>query len=412
MTFHHETLANGLQVIAELNESACSVAAGFFVKTGSRDETPALAGVSHFLEHMVFKGTSRRDALAVNRDLDRVGAKHNAMTSEEDTVYHLACLPEYLPAAFDVLADILRPSLRDDDFLTEKKVIIEEIRMYQDNPMMVAYEAAKEAHFSPHPLGQSVLGTIESIERLTAEQMRSYYAERYAASNLVLAVAGNTRWDEVVGLARRHCDAWPGGTTVRTISPARGRSACQGLLREEDQQETLVAVADAPPLESPDRYAAGLLATILGDHTGSRLYWALVDPGHADGADLSYQEFNGAGAYYTFIGCDPDLAQENVGRLAEVLRKTQSDGVTADELLQAQNKLLARMVLGSERPMGRLMPLGFHWAYRGEYVPIAGELERYLAVTVDDIRRLLDRWPMLPLTLVTAGPRVEINPAW
>lgn len=412
MTFHHAKLDNGLDVIAELNERAHSVATGFFVKTGSRDESVDLAGVSHFLEHMIFKGTERRDALAVNRDLDRVGAKHNAMTSEEDTVYHLACLPEYLPAAFDVLADILRPSLRDEDFETEKKVIIEEIRMYQDNPMMVVYEAAKEAHFSPHPLGQSVLGTIESIEALTAAQMRGYFAERYAASNVVLAVAGRSQWEEVLNLAQTCCGGWEPGRASRQAPPARGNSACRTLLREEDSQETIVAVIDGPPLESDDRYAAGLLATILGDHTGSRLYWTLVDPGHADGAELSYQEYNGAGAFFAFLSCDPDQAQANVERLAGLLRLTLAEGVTPDELTQAQNKLLSRVVLGSERPMGRLMPLGFHWAYRHEYVPVDVELERYLAVTVEDLRRVLDRWPLLPLTLVAAGPETNVRPSW
>ena len=119
--------------------------------------------MSHFLEHMTFKGTDARDAVAVNRDFDRVGAKHNAQTSEEDTFYHVTCLPEYLPQAFDVLSDILRPTLRADDFETEKKVIVEEIRMYLDNPMSVAYEAAKAAHFGAHPLGNSILGTVESI---------------------------------------------------------------------------------------------------------------------------------------------------------------------------------------------------------------------------------------------------------
>ena len=114
MQFHHTTLDNGLEVIAELNDRAHSVAAGFFVKTGSRDESGELAGVSHFLEHMTFKGTPRRDAVAVNRDFDRVGAKHNAQTSEEDTFYHVTCLPEYLPQAFDVLSDILRPTLRGE----------------------------------------------------------------------------------------------------------------------------------------------------------------------------------------------------------------------------------------------------------------------------------------------------------
>src|SRR6476619_4396092 len=204
MHFHHTVLDNGLQVIAELNDRAYSVAAGFFVKTGSRDETSELAGVSHFLEHMTFKGTPRRDALAVNRDFDRVGAKHNARTSEEDTFYHVTCLPEYLPQAFDVLSDILRPTLREEDFETEKKVILEEIRMYQDNPMSVAYDAAKEVHFGSHPLGQSILGTIASIEGLKIEQMRDYFARCYGAGNIVLAVAGKTDWDQVVALAQAH----------------------------------------------------------------------------------------------------------------------------------------------------------------------------------------------------------------
>jgi predicted Zn-dependent peptidase len=409
--FHRTTLPNGLQVIAELNDRAYSVASGFFVKTGSRDEPDELAGVSHFLEHMIFKGTERRDALAVNRDLDRVGAKHNAQTSEEDTVYHVTCLPEYLDGAFEVLADILRPSLRAEDFETEKKVIVEEIKMYQDNPMMVAYEAAKELHFAPHPLGHSVLGTVESIEGLEVDRMRGYFADRYGPSNIVLAVAGKTEWDHVVALADRFCGGWTGGRAGRAVAPARGTAAFKALLREDDNQMTILGVADAPPLESSDRYAAGLLATILGDHTGSRLYWALIDPGHADGIELSYQDYNGAGAFYTFLSCDPEEAQVNLGRIAGTLRQVMAEGVTEQELTQAKNKVLARTVLRSERPMGRLMALGYHWSYRGEYVPVEQELEEYSRVTPGDIRGILNRWPLLPMTTVSVGPTTEIHPA-
>src|SRR5580765_7389924 len=134
MPFHSQVLSNGLQLIGETSPSARSVALGFFVRTGARDETPQVSGVSHFLEHMVFKGTPRRTALDVNRDFDRIGADYNAFTSEENTVFHAAVLPEYLPQAFDILADILRPSLRDDDFNREKNVIIEEIGIYDDKP--------------------------------------------------------------------------------------------------------------------------------------------------------------------------------------------------------------------------------------------------------------------------------------
>src|SRR5580704_18451331 len=148
MPFHSQKLPNGLQVIAETSPSARSVALGFFVRTGSRDETPEVSGVTHFLEHMVFKGTPRRTALDVNRDFDRIGAHYNAFTSEENTVFYAAILPEYLPQAVDILADILRPSLRGEDFEMEKKVIIEEIGMYEDQPTWSAYDNAKKAFFA------------------------------------------------------------------------------------------------------------------------------------------------------------------------------------------------------------------------------------------------------------------------
>jgi len=410
LQFHQKTLPNGLQVIAELNDRAHSVASGFFVRTGSRDEAPEVAGVSHFLEHMVFKGTPRRDALAVNRDFDRVGAKHNAQTSEEDTVYHATCLPEYLPRTIEVLADILRPNLHEDDFETEKKVIIEEIRMYLDNPMMVAYEAAKAAHFAPHPLGQSVLGTVESITAMTPTRMRDYFARRYGPANIVLAVAGKTDWEQVVALAETHCGAWEGGEAPRLAAPSKGNGSFQAILRADDHQQTVIGVSDAPPLESDDRYAAALLSTILGDHTGSRLYWALIDPGLADGVDLSYQDYNGAGVFYTFLSCEPAQAQENLGLIADVYGRMRSGGPSEAELTQAQNKVLARTVLRSERPMGRLMPLGFHWTYRREHLPVSAEMDAYSAVTLSDLRRILDRWPLLPMTIVSVGPTADLHP--
>ena len=409
MPFHQTRLDNGLEVIAELNDRAHSVAAGFFVKTGSRDESSDLAGVSHFLEHMTFKGTPRRDALAVNRDFDRVGAKHNAQTSEEDTFYHVTCLPEYLPPAFDVLSDILRPTLRGEDFDTEKQVIIEEIRMYLDNPMSVAYEAAKMAHYGGHPLGNSILGTVESITAMTADRMREYFARRYSPANIVLAFAGKGKWEPLLELARAHCGSWEGGPASRQAVPARGTRAFRTILRADDQQQTVVGVGDGPPLESPDRYAAHLLATILGDHTGSRLYWELIDPGHADGAELSYQDYNQSGAFFTFLSCEPDSTRANLGRIAEVYKSLMREGPTEEELVQAKNKVLARSVLRSERPMGRLASLGFHWMYHGAYISVEQELEAFNRVTLADLKRLLAQWPLWPMTIVSVGPTTDVS---
>ncbi len=410
MRFHHAKLPNGLEVIAELNDRAYSVASGFFVKTGSRDESSTVAGVSHFLEHMTFKGTARRDALTVNRDFDRVGAKHNAQTSEEDTFYHVTCLPEYLPAAFDVLSDILRPTLRDEDFETEKKVIIEEIRMYLDNPMSVVYEAAKSAHFGEHPLGNSILGTVESINALSIDEMRAYFDRRYSPRNIVLGFAGKGDWSELLALTEKHCSHWEGGPAERQAVPVRGTKTFQTLLRQDDQQQTIVGVSDAPPLETEDRYAAHLLATILGDHTGSRLYWTLIDPGLADGAELSYQDYNQAGSFFTFLSCEPEETQSNLHRIADLYRGVMAEGVSEEELSQSKNKVLARSVLRSERPMGRLGSLGFHWAYRHSYLPLEDELAAFSRVTVDDLDRLLREWPLWPMTIASVGPTTSLKP--
>src|SRR5205807_1102864 len=198
-------LPNGLQIIAETSPSARSVALGFFVRTGSRDETPEICGVTHFLEHMVFKGTPRRTALDVNRDFDQIGANYNAFTSEENTVFYAAILPEYLPQAVDILADILRPSLRGDDFDMEKNVIIEEIGMYEDQPMWSAYDNAKRTYFAEHNLGNTILGTPDSIRALTREQMNAYFERRYVAPNITVVAAGHFDWKHLVSLVEERC---------------------------------------------------------------------------------------------------------------------------------------------------------------------------------------------------------------
>src|SRR5438874_5399 len=215
MQFHREVLPNGLTIVGETSPSARSVALGFWVRTGARDETPEVSGVTHFLEHMIFKGSDQRDALSVNRDLDRIGASPNAFTSEENTVFHAAVLPEYLFRAVDILADILRPTLRVEDFTTEKEVIIEEIGKYEDQPGYVAYEKARELFYGTHKLGNSVLGTVASIRALTRDQMYEYFRRRYVAPNITLSAAGNFDWPRLVELVEKHCGQWEAGPIGR-----------------------------------------------------------------------------------------------------------------------------------------------------------------------------------------------------
>src|SRR5262245_4464266 len=270
MEFHQHTFPNGLTIVGETSPSARSVAVGFFVRTGSRDETPAECGVSHFLEHMVFKGTPRRTAFDVNRDFDRIGASYNAFTSEENTVFYAAVLPEYLPQAVDILADILRPSLREDDFDMEKNVIIEEIGMYEDQPGWSAYDHAKKHYFAEHPLGNSILGTPESIRALRRDQMHDYFRRRYVASNVTVAVAGNYDWAKVNDLVAAACGKWENGPIGRNgIRAASGSGKTKSVTKESVTQEHVILISPAPSANASLRHAADLLAMSIGDDSGS-----------------------------------------------------------------------------------------------------------------------------------------------
>jgi predicted Zn-dependent peptidase len=410
MPFHQHTLPNGLNVIAETSPAAKSAAVGFFVRTGSRDETPEVAGVSHFLEHMVFKGTPRRSAADVNREFDRIGADYNAFTSEENTVFHAAVLPEYLPQAVDLLADILRPSLRQDDFDTEKKVIIEEIGMYEDQASWAAYDRAKQLYFADHPLGNTILGTPESITALNRDQMAGYHARRYVAPNVTVAAAGRFDFGRLVDMVMKACGGWEGGDAPREgVRQTAGSRLSRVVRKERFLQEQLVLMSPGPAADDPLRYAAATLALIVGDDSGSRLYWALVDTGLAEGADTGFHEYEGAGAFLTMVSCDPEQAGENLDKVKTILAEVQKDGITAEELQQAKSKIGSRVVRGNERPAGRMQAIGAAWTYLRQYRSVDDDLKAFDAVTPDLIREVLDRFPIDQVTELALGPLNEIN---
>ena len=208
MLYRQHQLANGLEILAECNPDSYAMACGFFVRTGSRDETPEIGGVSHFLEHMVFKGTPNRSAEQVNRELDEMGSNSNARTGEESTIYHATVLPDFQSRVVEVLADIMRPSLRDEDFETEKKVIIEEIRMYDDQPPYGGHERIMAEFYGTHPLSQSVLGTVETVTSLTPSKMHEYFQQQYSPGNIAIAAAGNVDFDQLVTDCEKYCGDW------------------------------------------------------------------------------------------------------------------------------------------------------------------------------------------------------------
>jgi predicted Zn-dependent peptidase len=409
--FHSHTFKNGLHVIGETAPSARSVAIGFFVRTGARDEEGDVSGVTHFLEHMVFKGTPRRTALDVNRDFDRIGAHYNAFTSEENTVFYAAILPEYLPEAVDILADILRPTLRTEDFELEKNVIIEEIGMYEDQPMWSAYDSAKRIYFGEHPLGNSILGTPDSIRALTRDQMHAYFERRYIAPNITVVAAGRYDWAQLVHEVEERCAAWKTGTIGRReVREAGGTGGLKVLTKAKVVQEHLILICRGPAANSPMRHAADILATAVGDDSGSRLYWALIDPGLADSADLSFHDYEGTGSFYTSLSCEPGQVDENLAIVAKILQEVQEKGITEQELNQAKSKIGSRIVRGSERPMGRMQAIGMAWTYLGQYRTVDDELKAFDAVSLPMIRELLDRYPLPDVTTLALGPLETVSP--
>lgn len=271
--FKTTQLDNGLTLLAETDTEAHTAAVGFFVKTGSRDETPALMGVSHFLEHMMFKGTARRSAADVNREFDEIGADYNASTSQETTNYYAHVLPRFLPRAVDLLADMLRPALRTDDFDMEKKVILEEIGMYNDRPFWLAYERAMESYYADHTLAFRVLGTNQTVTDLTAAQMRGYFEQRYSPDNMVVSLAGRVDFDAAVRQVSDLCGGWKPTGAARDHGRVIPHAADQTLHKDSVNMHYLVGVAPGPSRQDEDRYAAAVLAHIMGDSDNGRLYW-------------------------------------------------------------------------------------------------------------------------------------------
>ncbi len=409
MQFRSHRLANGLEIVAECNPAAHTMGVGFFVRTGSRDEATELAGISHFLEHMAFKGTPRRSAEDVNREFDEIGAHYNAFTSEESTVYYASLLPEYQSHALDILADIMRPSLRESDFEMEKKVIVEEIQMYLDQPPYGMDDRIKQLCFGSHPIANSVIGSEASVTALVPEQMLHYHRDRYSADNLFIAAAGNVDFDALVTQAEQLCGEWEPTGASRATPPVVMEPAVEVKPHAVSTQQYVLLLRDAPAAEHADRFAAKLLTTIVGDDSGSRMYWDLVDSGLVESASLGHYEYQGLGMFYTWLACEPDDMVDNLSRLQQLFEAVERSGIGDEELAQAKNKLKARVVLGNERPRSRLFNVGGNWLQRREYRSLTDDLESVDSVTVADIMSVLEKFPLSKHATVTVGPLESVG---
>ncbi len=283
--------------------------------------------------------------------------------------------------------------------------------MYEDQPPFGADDKCKAAHFGSHPLGRSVLGSVGSITNLSVHDMRAYFQRRYSPGNIALVGAGRIDFDALVATAERVCGAWQPMEAPRATPPAAPHQSFQCLKKDSATLEYILQLTTGPGAKDDDRFAAKLLATVLGDDSGSRLYWELVDSGLAEQASLGHHDFQGAGVFMTYLSCDPQHAQENLARVARVYAEAERSGFGEQELAQAKSKVNSRVVLGSERPRGRLFTVGGNWLQRREYRTVQKDLESVDAVTVDALAKVLARYPLTVSTTLAIGPLESLRAA-
>lgn len=404
LRFDHVRLPNGLVVIGEHNPRAATAAMGYLVHAGSRDETAELAGVSHFLEHMTFKGNEAFSADDINRSFDELGAEYNAYTSEERTVYYGAVVANRAGELLDVLTQLLRPSLRQADFDMEKNVILEEIAMYQDRPARRLFEHANERFWNSHPLGNSVLGTAESVGALTREQMQAYFDERYAPGNVILAVAGNYDWEAVLAHAHANAGTWPSFEAERLTPAAHPRAGREALVDAGLHRLHAAYYAPGVALEAEARTAAALLASVIGAGDGSRLYWELVDKGLADNASLAHEPQEGAGAFVGYVSTAPERAEEVLSAYLRVVRGAQDEAPTPDEWRRAQLRTATGLTLRAETPMGRFMSFAAQYQSLGEYRSVTDMVDEVMGTPLEAGLALLAGRPFDADFVLTLGP--------
>ncbi len=403
--FDQYVLPNGLQLLGQHMEDVQSVSACFYVRTGGRDEVPALSGVSHFLEHMTFKGTATRGYEDINREFESMGAENNAGTGHEFTYFYAKVLGEYTPRLIDLLADMMRPRLDAGDFSQERSVILEEIARYEDQPQSKLFNYLMKHYYEPSGLSRPVLGTIDTISAMTVEQMREYWRRRYGANNMIFAIAGKYDWDAIRSRVETLCSGWFTGEVVRDPIAAAPETALYVYERPELQQQLVAIGFPGVSYSDPDRYAAEVLGTVLGDSAGSRLYWQVQETGLAESVGGDYFALDGTGMLFVSASLQAAKTKRALEAIRSVVDSLQHGAVGDDELRRAKTKLLSRLVMSGESTNSRMLSLCGSWVSLGRLETLEEEAAQIDAVTLEDIYRLRERVPLdAHQVTVTLGP--------
>ena len=406
-------LTSGVRILSENVPGARSATVGYWVAVGSRDELPETFGSTHFLEHLLFKGTAVRTALDIAVSFDAVGGEHNAMTAKEYTCYYAKVQDRDLPMAIDVLSDMITSSLIDaDEFETERDVILEELAMADDDPSDVTSERFFEAVLGDHPLGRPIGGSAETIRAATRDSVWNHYRTNYRARDLVITVAGAVDHDELVTAVQRALTA-AGWDLETEATPVERRDATLGVIqrgsplvvvqRPIEQANILMGVSGIPA--SDDRRSTmAVLNSILGGGMSSRLFQEIREKRGLAYSVYSFSpSYSDAGLFGLYAGCSP----AKVGQVAELLlgefRRLGTGGATDDEMRRAVGQLSGASALALEDSDTRMSRLGRSEITLGEYADLDESLRRLALVTPDDVRALAVELASRPLSIAAVG---------
>lgn len=388
------TLEGGVRVLTERMPELRSVALGFWVGVGSRDEPEELAGASHFLEHLLFKGTPTRGAAEIARAIEGVGGEMNAFTTREYTAFYVRVLDESLDLALEILSDVIwSPAFDADEVEAERQVILEEISMVEDAPDDLVHEVLAETLYPGHPLGRSTLGTRDTIERMAGSAIAGYHARHYQPSCIAVSAAGNLDHEAVVDGVRRHLTSRPAGepTALGDEVPVPCSAATRVLGRATEQAHLALGIP-ALPWRDPDRYALDIVNQVLGGGMSSRLFQEVRERrGLAYSVYSHRAAYRDAGFVGVYAGTAPLRAHTVVEVVHEQLDLLVEGGISADELDHAKCNLKGGLALGLEESAARMSRLGRAELLSGEVLGIDEVVARVEAVDGDDVARVIDR---------------------
>jgi predicted Zn-dependent peptidase len=390
MRFNRTYLDSGATVVTEHMSEVRSVSCGFWFDVGSRDEPSEIAGTSHFLEHLLFKGTPTRSAKDIADAFDAVGGDVNAFTGKEYTCYYSRVLDTDLPMAFDVLSDMVTSSKIDPvELESERKVILEEIAMHEDAPDELVHDLFYRGLWDGHPLGRPVLGSNTTVGSVSRDQVADYWKRRYGSHNLVLAAAGNVEHDELVARVDRLFGSAPVGE--KTERNGRGPNPRIGVNvhRRPTEQAHIVVGAEALPRNHPERHALAVLDTILGGGMSSRLFQEIREKRGLAYSVYSYRSlFADTGSFAIYAGTTPQNAETVIDIIRTEVASVLSDGVTEAELRRAKGHVKGALVLSAEDPGSRMNRLGRQQITTGEILSVDELIQKFDALEMADIERV------------------------